>query len=267
MLRQPDTAIPGAEAELDLHLRSAPSPDDRWGLEFARRFDHALRATVPLFGNPVYLRATFGTAKTRRRLVESIGEERAKDVLHALEAERLSPDAAVELALHLRSIALDRANSRRQNHAKMALRGALLESMLPPLLVLVVANAIVLAVAGHTRGWFIAVAALTGALGSVLSGSFRLRDDLRRLTDLRAFRPAIWLQPLLGAASGLFASLVVLADVVRIPTDSSTPDLTAYGIFGFLAGFSEPFLLGIVKRLSEEPGPVASAPAKKKGGQ
>jgi hypothetical protein len=253
LLGRTEPTVGGAERELDTILRSAPNQADEWTLEFARGLDHALRAVVPLFADVAYLRASLGAAKTSERLAKSVGGDRAKELRRLLMSDEPSPDDVAEIAFGLRRVAQDRANKRRKDHARLAVREALLRQMLLPLLALVVAVSVVLAVAGESTGWFVVVGAATGALGSMLSGSFRLRDELRRLTDLRAFRPALWVQPLLGAAAGLFAFLVVRADVLRVPSQSPGSSLTAYGVYGFLAGFSEPFLLGIVKRLAAEP--------------
>jgi hypothetical protein len=87
----------------------------------------------------------------------------------------------------------------------------------------------------------------SGALGSVLAAASRLKDAL----DLQSFRAAIGLtsiQPLIGATFGLTSWLVLTAGVVNVG-DASTAWATQAAV-AFASGFSEPFALGILSRLT-----------------
>src|SRR5262249_51515228 len=102
--------------------------------------------------------------------------------------------------------------------------------------------------------WICLLPTCAGALGSMLSGILNLRG-LRRLTDLRVFEIGMVVQPLIGAAAGLFLFLLiesgVLSGVLGLPrTENKTGEGSILGTYGFIAGFSEPFLLGIVRRVA-----------------
>jgi hypothetical protein len=93
-------------------------------------------------------------------------------------------------------------------------------------------------------GLFVAIA---GALGATLAGVFRLRDQLARLGDLRTFWYAFPLQIPLGAVAGLFLWIVLESGLVEVSGDS---DWAVAGAVAFVAGFSEPFLLKTVERIT-----------------
>jgi len=98
------------------------------------------------------------------------------------------------------------------------------------------------------------VAAATGALGSTLSGFYRLRDEQGSITALRSFRSAMWAQPFVGAVIGVVLWLLLKSGIVGLgATTSATVDNIPWSnlsIYCFLAGFSEPFFLGVVQRVA-----------------
>jgi hypothetical protein len=247
-----DSHRPGALQQLDALLGTAPEPSQPWALDFAREFGHSLRALVPLFGDAAYLQAALGAKSTRKRFGRVLGDRRLAEATDLLDAEPSALDVA-RVADELRLIRLDSAGDRRRSHARLALRSRQLTRTLLLMAPLVVATAAAIAVADETTAWHITVAILTGALASVLSGFFTLRDSLSRLRDLRAFRAALFLQPFVGAAAGLFAFLLVDTGVLHLPPADAEPTIGAFALYGFLAGFSEPFLLRTVKRLTGEP--------------
>jgi hypothetical protein len=265
LLGRTRTAQSGAVRELEDLLATQPAKEDQWTLDFARRFDHSLRQIVPLFADSAYLRAAFRTNKTKKRFVEAFGEDRFTAVERTLEQDDLTLEELAQIAVELRMAWVHRANERRKSHAKIDVRASLLRRMLILLLVVVSSSVVVLAVAKETTAWFVLVAVCTGALGSILSGFFNLRDDVHRLTDLRAFRTALFVQPFVGAAAGLFAFLLVRADVLHVPSADPGPAFTPYGLYGFLAGFSEPFLIGAARRLASEPDAAALDGSKRRG--
>ena len=67
----------------------------------------------------------------------------------------------------------------------------------------------------------VAVAGTAGALGATLSGTMRIRDDLRDLDDLRSFWPAMRVQPLVGATAGLVVLLLMESGTLDIGSDDS----------------------------------------------
>lgn len=98
----------------------------------------------------------------------------------------------------------------------------------------------------------VAVAGTAGALGAALSGTMRIRDDLRDLDDLRSFWPAIRVQPLVGATAGLVVLLLMESGTLDIGSDDSG-HWAGRALLAFVAGFSEPFFLGLVQRVAVIP--------------
>ncbi len=101
------------------------------------------------------------------------------------------------------------------------------------------------------------VAASAGALGATLSGTFRVRDRLVELDDLRSFWPAMRVQPLIGATAGLVTLFVLETGAVELGA-KQTASWAALALFTFVAGFSEPFFLGLVQRVAVIPDKQAS---------
>lgn len=98
----------------------------------------------------------------------------------------------------------------------------------------------------------VAVAGTAGALGATLSGTMRIRDDLRDLDDLRSFWPAMRVQPLVGATAGLVVLLLMESGTLDIGSDDSG-HWAGRALLAFAAGFSEPFFLGLVQRVAVVP--------------
>jgi hypothetical protein len=101
------------------------------------------------------------------------------------------------------------------------------------------------------------LAGLAGALGSVVSGAFHLRE-LTSITQLRLLGMGMAVQALIGAAVGLFILLLIQGDILGFPGVKPENKSWAIGIYAFLGGFSEPFFLGVVRRLAggEAPKPT-----------
>jgi hypothetical protein len=92
-------------------------------------------------------------------------------------------------------------------------------------------------------------ATVAGALGSVLSGFYKLRDQTSGLNNLRSFRSAMWAQPFVGAVVGVVLFLILKSSIIGITIANNTQEWAVYTVYGFVAGFSEPFFLGIVGRV------------------
>jgi len=173
-----------------------------------------------------------------------------------------------ELAVNrLNLLYLKRAEAGRDRRAKAALKDLYLKQLalvLVPFLLGLGAVALVSATASHSVWRAFAVAALAGALGSTLSGVLRLRDQLLRLDELRAFKPAMFVQPLVGASAGALVFLLLASRAFSVgsldPAAWPSP-----GVLGFVAGFSEPFFLGLVDRIAglpeQRPPQTPAAPA------
>jgi len=94
----------------------------------------------------------------------------------------------------------------------------------------------------------VGLVAVVGALGSIMSGTIRARDKLVRGSDLRAFRNGLLAQILLGAGASLFLLLLLGSSILAI---AGTNSLAGKAVFGFVAGFSEPFFLKTVERVAK----------------
>ena len=90
--------------------------------------------------------------------------------------------------------------------------------------------------------------AVAGALGGTLANLLRLRDELSRGTDFRAFKPMLVAQPAVGAVSGLVLLLVVESGFLGVGNESGDVRWETLTLLAFVAGFSEAFFLGIVRK-------------------
>ena len=136
----------------------------------------------------------------------------------------------------------------RLHRARVRMKADYLLLLAPILIALIVGVAAAVAFL-HSGGGGTArtiLSALAGALGGTVSGAYRLRDQIERLNEVRAFKPALWVQPLIGAAAGLVVLLALESGLLG--NDASTWQRA--GLLAFAAGFSEPFFLGVVNRVT-----------------
>jgi hypothetical protein len=147
---------------------------------------------------------------------------------------------------------LQREEAGRDRRARAALKRHYLSRLWIVLLLLLVGFGLAFNVAMKWEGWEAVVLTLcAGALGSALSGIFKVRDQLVQLDELRSFWPAMRVQPLIGACGGMVLLLVVQSHAVAFGNLSE--GLSGWGLLAFIAGFSEPFFLGIVQRVAVVP--------------
>jgi hypothetical protein len=187
-----------------------------------------------------------------------------RDLVNAYRSGRPTKASHRQAVDRLTFLYLRREEAGRDRRCRAALKSQLLTQLLTPFLVLLVG----LGVAIHfaTTGDFLAtmsMAACAGALGSMLSGVFKVRDQLVQLDELRGFIPAMRVQPMIGASAGLILFLVLDSKVLEVGAGSSAK-WSGIGLLAFVAGFSEPFFLGIVQRVAHVPDPpTEKAKAKK----
>jgi hypothetical protein len=138
----------------------------------------------------------------------------------------------------------------RLHRARLRMKARVLWRLVPLLALAVSGLATVLALEGSLSWLTIVLVCVAGALGGVLAGFLKLRDSVTRIGDLRALRPAAYVQPLLGASAGLVMLLVAVAGF--LPAGDATAGLTSkYAVLAFAAGFSEPFFLQTVSRVAQ----------------
>jgi len=94
------------------------------------------------------------------------------------------------------------------------------------------------------------ITALAGAIGSTLAGFFKLRE-LVRITDLRFLKTGMYIQPVIGAAAALLLLVLLESGILELPgARDGQPSTAALATYGFIAGYSEPFFLGVVRRVA-----------------
>lgn len=123
--------------------------------------------------------------------------------------------------------------------------------VLIPLVVLLLCMISLAAAYPRTVVVVLLLTAFAGAAGSTLGGVLRLRD-LPELTNIRDLKTGTVAQPLVGGVAAVFFFLLLESHIVVLPGVSVTgaPSWQALGIYGFVAGFSEPFFLGILGRVA-----------------
>ena len=108
--------------------------------------------------------------------------------------------------------------------------------------------------AGLQEAVGVLLAVLAGMLGAGLGGAQMLREESLRPNELPRFKAALSAQLLVGGAFGLIALALLRAGV--LPTmqgDARYRDVVALAIYGFLAGYSEPFVIGVLQGLAGRP--------------
>ena len=182
-------------------------------------------------------------------------KQELRDLLKTYSADAVKAkdrDRAVE---RLNCLYLKRAEAGRDRRAKAALTDLYMKRLtlvLGPFLLGLGTIALVSTTHSHSVWRAFAVAALAGALGSTLSGVLRLRDQFLRMDELRAFQPAMIVQPLVGASAGALVFLLLASRAFSF--GSLDPEAwPSPGVLGFAAGFSEPFFLGLVDRVAGLP--------------
>ena len=194
-------------------------------------------------------------------------EQELQELLDAYAAEVVGDGDRDRAVDRINRLYLRRAEAGRDRRARAALKDIYLKHLtlvLVPFLVGLGTIALVSTTRSHSVWRAFAVAALAGALGSTLSGVLRLRDQLLHTDELRAFKPAMLVQPLVGASAGALVFLLLASRAFSV--GSLDPEAwPSPGLLGFAAGFSEPFFLGLVDRVAglperpPEPAPAAQS--------
>jgi hypothetical protein len=195
--------------------------------------------------------------------------------------ERLAVSADFAAGKEVSKPALDEARRHlslllRARHSLYALRRAREGTKavrlfwLAPILLVLVAVFIVVAdwVADETSWREPLLVAVAGALGATLASVFNLREAIPRLGDLRTFSYTFPLQIPLGAVAALFLWIVLESGIVDVAGDGD--DWAVSAALGFVAGFSEPFVLKTIEQIAggaseEQPADGAEQPEGDKG--
>ena len=275
VLAQPQDEVSLRNAEVVARLRDMlDQPVGALGIDSAWELYSEVKSILPFLSNADYVASQLDHEA-----------ERATDpsrwhpwTLHfsAAELERLranyerpQPDARLhaQAAGKLAFLYARRAEAGRDRRAKAAQKRRYLNALGPMLLALQAALVFAIdEVADDSAIWKqIVVAGTAGALGATLAGTMKIRDGLRELDDLRSFWPAMRVQPLVGATAGLIVLLVIETGTLDVGGESGS--WAGRALVAFVAGFSEPFFLGLVQRVAvipdkrSEEGDEAETPA------
>jgi hypothetical protein len=119
----------------------------------------------------------------------------------------------------------------------------------PILLLLVVAFIVLASWVGDDTSWKEgALAAVAGAAGATLAAGRKVREALPRMGDLRTFWYAFVLQLAVGAVAGVVLWAVLESGFVEFGVSGEGWAVVA--TLAFAGGFSEPFLLKTVERIT-----------------
>jgi len=184
---------------------------------------------------------------------DHFSEEKLQELLTVGTSGTVSADAQAEAVHHLRMLYQERAEAGLERRVRADLKVKYLSILAVVLVVLFLGlSAIVQKIGGGGMWESIVLVGCAGALGATLAGTFRVRDKLVELDDLRSFRPAMRVQPLVGAVSGLVILLVLESGAVALG-NGNTSSWAAQALLAFTAGFSEPFFLGVVQKVAVIP--------------
>jgi hypothetical protein len=134
--------------------------------------------------------------------------------------------------------------------ARQLMRSTTLRLALAILAPIVVLSATTIVLVSDLSGATVGLCAAMGALGATLSGALRTRD-LVSMQDLRSVGAWSVVQSVVGAGAALFIVVLLASGIIDLPgTAAADTSWAAYATYAFIAGFSEPFLLGVVARFA-----------------
>jgi hypothetical protein len=215
-------------------------------------------------GDEASLRAQHDTELFRSRRILQMGRPDAVDpyvASHELYPDDAEPSDVEAIRYRLASIRWLRTQEFRLSRARLAMRRRALLGLVPVLLVLIAATTVVLVHVDQGPTWALTVlVSLVGALGGTTAGAYKLRDNAAGITGLRGLEPALIVQPLLGACAGLVMLLVLVSGFLpqEAADSAAAPVWAKDAVAAFVAGFSEPFFLGVVGRVGSGPAPERS---------
>lgn len=137
----------------------------------------------------------------------------------------------------------------RIQRARQRMKVRYLWSLAVLLALLVPVMGVVIARQDDVDGEQVILAGVVGAIGAALSGTLKLREHVVQVNSLRLLQPGIVVEPLLGSGFGLILFLLLRSNIIQVGgSDESWPEIA---LLAFLAGFSEPFTLNILTRVSK----------------
>jgi len=269
LLALPPDSLSLRTAEIEARLRDVlDQPVNSLTIDSTWELYGQVKALLPLVGNGDYIATQLDSEAQRSKdksRWHSWNQHFGKDELSQMQgnyrkrqpSQTLHRQAAEKLAF----LYAQRTEAGRDRRARAGQKCRYLNTLAPVLLALQAGLVIAIDYFAANDVWkAVAVAGTAGALGAALSGTMRIRDDLRDLDDLRSFWPAIRVQPLVGATAGLVVLLLMESGSLDMGSGDSG-HWAGRALLAFAAGFSEPFFLGLVQRVAVIPDKTAVDPA------
>jgi hypothetical protein len=256
-----DDQAPLRTAQVREHLRDLLNRDvDKLSIDSAWELANELKRHLLVLGDISYVWAQLEYEAERdkkpgkwHRWSEHLPTSKLRALIAAREQGTIDRAVHLDAVRSLRMLYELRAEEGLDRRARAAQKCRYLNALIVFLLLSLVALSASIHEVGRTGVWkSLVLAASAGALGAVLSGTFRVRDRLVELDDLRSFWPAMRIQPLIGATAGLVTLLVLETGAVDLGA-AAQASWAAIALFTFASGFSEPFFLGLVERVAVVP--------------
>ncbi len=215
-----------------------------------------LHEVLPLFGSERYLYRALMEESARpddrpHSWQTLYGRKSLDELIEALEGDPSAGNVRL-VRRRLHALYVIRNDRGRHDRARESLRASYLRWSWRFLLSLLFASVLTLALGPEQSLLMNAtIAFLAGGLGSVLSGTLRLRD-LDRITQLDKMWRTFGTQAVLGGTLAVIVLLVLLTGVIQVAgldLSADPPRITVY-LIGLLSGFSEPFALSTLERVA-----------------
>jgi hypothetical protein len=261
----------GASAEIIRAARSALA-DRSWGCadkkdkrtaESAHEYADALEELIPLIADSTYLNTVWKYELARSKDSDDVtltsllnsntpGECEDNSAMPRPANPHVSPLDTAAMAQTLRLLFQKRTDRLRHIRLMNRLRRFYFSRL--AVLIVAILGLVIFTVIWHPGGkfpddaplWEILIAFGLGALGGTLSSTLKMRD----IGELNSFRNVVtflWMQTIFGALFGLVAWLILFSGSVTVGSSGTSWESRA--VVAFLAGYSEPYVLGVLNRV------------------
>ena len=152
---------------------------------------------------------------------------------------------------HLITLYKMRDSEGRHNRARESMRSLYLILMSTILIVGIVILIALSNLNNDIKTWSVLVA---GGMGAVLSRSFKMRE-LGRIVELKGAWLTLFPQMIIGATLALVVVVVLHSGIIDISIGNislKSNDIKTVIIVSFVSGFSEPFALGILNKITND---------------
>jgi hypothetical protein len=230
--------------------------------ESAHEYADALEELIPLIANEAYINAVWQYELAQSKESEdvtltslfnsSIPTEPDKEnaMIGTLESPVIGNSAVMAQALRL----LVQKRADRMRHVRLMNRlrrfyFLRLAGLIVAILILVIFAVIWQTPDGNPASstiWEILMAFGLGALGGTLSSTLKIRD-IGELSSFRNVATFLWMQTLVGASFGFVAWLILFSGIVVVGSSDTSWGIRA--VVAFVAGYSEPFVLGVLNKV------------------